>query len=106
MPNGPRMALFCHMTDLCSGRFKMAKADAAGDLAEVPPAVSQYVVGEAPAVPAAMEGLRLGVPYMASAAPGEQGDLYRIRGHNRSVCIALSGDKSTSDVVVIKGSEP
>ena len=43
---------------------------------------------------------------MASAAPGEQGELYRIRGHNRSVCIALSGDKSTSDVVVIKGSEP
>jgi hypothetical protein len=94
------------MSDQWSGGIKTARMDVAWDVSQAAPEVFAAVTNLSPAVPAALEGLRSGVPYMASAAPGEQGELYRIRGHNRSVCIALSGDKSTSDVVVIKGSEP
>ena len=100
------MVLFSHMNDQWSGGIKTAKMDVVWDVAEAAPEVFAAVSNDSPAVPSALEGLRSGVPFMASAAPGEQGELYRIRGHNRSVCIALSGDKSTSDVVVIKGSEP
>ena len=105
-PDEPPMVLFSHMSDQWSGGIKTAKMDVVWDVSEAAPDVFAAVANDSPAVSAAMEGLRSGVPFMASAAPGEQGELYRIRGHNRSVCIALSGDKSTSDVVVIKGSEP
>jgi hypothetical protein len=83
------------MSDQWSGGIKTAKLDVVWDVSQAAPDVFDAVANDSPAVPAALDGLRSGVPFMASAAPGEQGELYRIRGHNRSVCIALSGDKST-----------
>jgi hypothetical protein len=94
------------MSDQWSGGIQTAPAEVVWDVSEAAPEIFEAVWKASPAVAAAVDGLRAGVPYMGSASPGEQGDLYRIRGHNRSVCIALSRDKATSDVVVIKGSEP
>ena len=76
------------------------------DVAQAAPEVFDAVTKVSPVVADVVEGLRAGLPVMASSTPGEQGDFYRIRGHNRSVCIALAPDKAKADVVVIKGSEP
>jgi hypothetical protein len=94
------------MSNQWSHGIQTAKADVVWDVREAAPHVFEAALKASPALGEALDGLKAGVPYMASAVPGEQGDLYRIRGHNRSVCIALASDKSTSDVVVVKGSEP
>jgi hypothetical protein len=77
------------------------------DLESASPAVFAALRESAPRAIDAISRLRTdGIPLMPSCAPGEHGDLYRLKGHNRSVCVALTGDKRTSDVVVLKGSEP
>lgn len=84
-----------------------ATADVVFDAAQAEPDVVRAVCDASPAIGPALERLRAGsLPLMSTAAPGEQGDLYRMRGHNRSVCLALGPDKSTADVIVLKGSEP
>jgi hypothetical protein len=84
-----------------------ATADVVFDVATAAPDVFAAVCAASPGIAAPLERLRAGsLPLMSSAAPGEHGDLYRMRGHNRSVCLALGPDKSTADVVVLKGSEP
>jgi hypothetical protein len=77
------------------------------DLESAYPSVFAALRESAPRAVAAISRLRAdGVPLMPSSAPGEHGDLYRLKGHNRSVCVALTDDKRTADVVVLKGSEP
>jgi hypothetical protein len=76
------------------------------DVTTAAPEVFAAVCAASPQVESALDALRRGIPVMATAAPGEQGRLYRMRGHNRSVCIALADDRRTSDVIVLKGSEP
>ena len=99
------MVLFSRMSDQWSRGSRRQGGRGLGR-GEAAPDVFEAVTKASPAVADVVEGLRAGVPFMASSTPGEQGDFYRIRGHNRSVCIALAPDKSKSDVVVIKGSEP
>ena len=67
------MVLFSHMSDQWSGGIKTAKMDVVWDVAEAAPEVFAAVSNDSPAVPSALEGLRSGVPFMASAAPGSQG---------------------------------
>lgn len=87
--------------------MRMARADVAFDLERASPEVFEALGASAPGAIDAMVRLRAGgVPLMPSSTPGEHGDLYRLKGHNRSVCLALTSDKSTADVVVLKGSEP
>jgi hypothetical protein len=77
------------------------------DLQSASPSVFAALREAAPRAVPAIERLRTGgIPLMPSSAPGEHGDLYRLKGHNRSVCMALTDDASTADVVVLKGSEP
>ncbi len=83
------------------------KTDITFDLRDAVPDVFAALGREAPHVLPVLDGLRTGdVPLMANSAPGEHGALYRMKGHNRSVCFALTGDKPSSDVIVFKGSEP
>lgn len=89
-----------------AGGVVAADADIVFDLDTAGPRVAAALRAAAPHLPAVLDRLRAGVPLMASAAPGEQGDLYRLKGHNRSVCVALADDKSAADVVVFKGTEP
>lgn len=83
-----------------------ATADVVFDLEAASPEVFGALRDSAPGVVPAIARLRAGIPLMASSVPGEQGELYRLKGHNRSVCVAIGEDKSTSDVVVLKGTEP
>ena len=77
------------------------------DLEQTSPDVFAALGAEAPRAVDAIARLRdSGIPLMPSSAPGEHGALYRLKGHNRSVCLALTGDTSSADVVVLKGSEP
>jgi hypothetical protein len=77
------------------------------DLRDAAPEVFAALERDAPHVSAALDALRGGdVPLMPNATPGEHGHLYRMKGHNRSVCLALADDKTSSDVIVFKGSEP
>lgn len=83
------------------------KGEVVFDVESAAPDVFAALAAEAPRAVEAMSRLRSGgIPMMKSAAPGEQGDLYRLKGHNRSICISLTGDKRTADVVVLKGTEP
>src|SRR5688500_17784677 len=61
------MVSFHRMSDQWSGGIKTMKADVVWDVSEAAPEVFEAVTSQSPAVPAAIEGLRLGVPYMASA---------------------------------------
>ena len=77
------------------------------DLKEAAPDVFAALEREAPRAVAALDDLRRNdIPLMPNSAPGEHGRLYRMKGHNRSVCLALDDDKATADVIVLKGSEP
>jgi hypothetical protein len=77
------------------------------DLEAQAPLVFDALRGTSPGAAEAMARLRTaGIPLMPSSVPGEHGDLYRLKGHNRSVCLALGDDKATADVVVLKGTEP
>jgi len=77
------------------------------DLASASPVVFDALKAASPRAADAMARLRTeGIPLMPSSAPGEQGALYRLKGHNRSVCLALDDDKATAEVVVLKGTEP
>lgn len=77
------------------------------DLESAAPAVFAALRESAPRAVSAIAALRVdGIPLMPSSAPGAHGNLYRLKGHNRSVCVALTDDKRTADVVVLKGSEP
>lgn len=89
-----------------SDGIRTGAADAVFDLEAASPEVFAALCGAAPNAGRAIDRLRAGIPLMASSVPGEQGDLYRLKGHNRSVCVALAADKRTADVVVLKGSEP
>jgi hypothetical protein len=100
------MVSFSHMSDQWGPGIRTGRADVVWDVAQAAPEVYDAVTKVSPVVADVVEGLRTGMPVMASSTPGEQGDLYRIRGHNRSVCIALAPDKAKADVVVVKGSEP
>lgn len=88
-------------------RGMTAAAEMTFDLRTAAPEVFAALVQDAPHVRDAIERLALdGIPLMPSSAPGEHRRLYRLKGHNRSVCLALGDDKAASDVVVLKGSEP
>ena len=86
--------------------LRSAPADIVFDLEQAAPEVFAAVCERSPGAPAGLERLRGGIPVMASALPGRQGPVYRLPGHNRSICIALSDDPAASDVIVLKGSEP
>ncbi len=86
--------------------LESAEADVVFDLERAAPEVFAAVRAAAPHLPATLARVAAGLPVMSSAAPGLQGPLYRLRWHNRSVCLALGPDLLTSDVIVIKGSEP
>ena len=94
------------MTDAWGDGIHSAAADVVFDVRTAAPDLFDALREASPGIGAALDWLRSGIPVMSSAAPGAQGDLYRLRGHNRSVCVALAPDKSTSDVIVLKGSEP
>jgi hypothetical protein len=83
-----------------------AEADVVFDLERAAPEVFAAVQSVAPHLPPTLARVATGIPVMSSAVPGLQGVLYRLRWHNRSVCLALGPHLLTSDVIVIKGSEP
>lgn len=77
------------------------------DLESASPSVFDALGTASPRAIEAIERLRTdGIPLMPTSVPGEHGALYRLKGHNRSVCLALDDDKATAEVVVLKGTEP
>lgn len=94
------------MIETWGAGLESATAEVVFDLEKTAPDVCGALRTRAPHVAPALGRLRSGIPVMSSAAPGVQGDMYRLKWHNRSVCLALGPDQHTSDVIVIKGSEP
>ncbi len=94
------------MSESGAGGTRSVAVEATFDVEQAAPDVYRAVCKASQYVAPALSRLRSGVPLMASAAPRVQGQLYRLRGHNRSVCWALAPDKVRSEVIVLKGTEP
>jgi hypothetical protein len=94
------------MSETWGDGIRTAPARVIFDLEQAAPDVFDALVETSGHVRPAIDRLRHGIPLMSSASPGPEGTLYRLRGHNRSICAALGPDRSTSDVIVLKGSEP
>ena len=86
--------------------LESATADVVFDLQRSAPDVFAALEAQSSNAGAAIDRLRTAIPVMPSALPGRQGPVYRLHGHNRSVCLTLADDPATSDVIVLKGSEP
>jgi hypothetical protein len=94
------------MTESWGDGIATAPAEVIFDLEQAAPDVFHALVDSREHVRPAVDRLREAIPVMGSASPGAEGNLYRLRGHNRSVCAQLGPDRGTSDVIVLKGSEP
>lgn len=86
--------------------MRRAAADVVFDLRTAAPDVLRALEQQAPRVRAALDDLSAGIPLMRTSAPAVDGRLYRLKGHNRSICLALDDDLATADVIVLKGTEP
>ena len=74
------MVSFSRMSDQWGPGIRTGKVDVVWDVAKDAPEVFDAVIKASPVVADVVDGMRAGVPVMASSAPGEQGELYRIRG--------------------------
>ena len=83
-----------------------ASADVVFDLQRAAPEIYAALAAQSAGAAAAIDRLRQSIPVMPSALPGREGPVYRLQGHNRSICVLLGDDPATSDVIVLKGSEP
>jgi hypothetical protein len=94
------------MSESEPGEIRSIALETAFDIEQAAPDVFAALCKSSEYVAPALSRLRSGVPLMASAAPGIQGQFYRLKGHNRSVCWALAPDRVRSEVIVLKGTEP
>ena len=92
------------MTDGWGSGIGSAQADVVFDLAAASPQVFSAVSQAAPRLSATLDRLRTAIPVMASAAPGMQAPMYRLKFHYRSVCLAL-GEDTTATRLDKPGSE-